>query len=78
MMLLDATCRKLRNSAIAMPMMAAKTISSRSNHVSLRNPRAMIMNINSAKMASGMYGNKAPSQRISCPAHGRRGARDSD
>jgi hypothetical protein len=47
-------CRKLRYSAIAMPMMAAKTVSSRSNHVSLRNPRAMIVNINSAKMTRGM------------------------
>src|SRR5262249_4261886 len=36
--------RKPRNSAIATPMMAAKTVSSRSNHVSLRNSRATIEN----------------------------------
>ena len=46
--------RKLRDSAIVTPIMAAKTVSSRSNHVSLRNPRAMIVNINSAKMTRGM------------------------
>ena len=51
----NTLCRKLRNSPIATPAMAAKTISSRSNHVSLKNTRVIIVNTNSAKMTSGMY-----------------------